>query len=68
MNPNQVFNVKSIQKVQRWVTRIVPKLGDISCQAMLRTLDLSSLLYRRYKMDMAMDYKIIHGLDGSPWL
>jgi len=36
-------------------------------QDRLSTLNLPNLVYRRRRMDMIMLYKIIHGLDGSPF-
>ena len=57
--------VRAIEKVQRRATRIIPEFRDYSLFDRLK--HLPSLVYRRRRMDMIMVYKIIHGLDGSPF-
>ena len=66
-NPCQLGNARSIEKIQRRATRIVPQLRDIPYHDRLNALDLPSLLYRRRFLDMVIVYKIIHGLDGAPF-
>ena len=66
-NPCQLGNARSIEKIQRRATRIVPQLRNIPYHDRLNALDLPSLLYRRRFLDMVMVYKIIHGLDGAPF-
>ena len=56
-----------IEKVQRQATRIVPEFSDYSYYDRLKVFNLPSLVYRRRRMDMIMVYKIIYGLDGSPF-
>ena len=66
-NPYQLGNARSIKKIQRRATRIVPQLRDIPYHDRLNALGLPSLLYGRRFLDMVMVYKIIHGLDGAPF-
>ena len=66
-NPYQLGHIRAIEKVQRWATRIIPEFRGYSYFDRLKALDLPSLVYRRYRMDMITVYKIIHGFDGSPF-
>ena len=66
-NPYQLGHIRAIEKVQRRATRIIPEFRGYSYFDRLKALNLPSLVYRRRRMDMIMVYKIIHGLDGSPF-
>ena len=66
-NPYQLGHIRAIEKVQRRATRIIPEFRGYSYYDRLKALNLPSLVYRRRRMDMIMVYKIIHGLDGSPF-
>jgi len=48
-------------------TKIIPGFINHLYQDRISTLNFPSLAYRRHGMDMIMLYKIIHGLDGSPF-
>jgi len=66
-NSYQLGNIKTIDKVQRCATRMILELTNHPYQDRLSALNLPSLAYRRRRMDMIMLYKIMHGLDGSPF-
>ena len=66
-NPYQLGHIRAIEKIQRRANRIIPEFRGYSYFDRLKTLNLLSLVYRRRRMDMIMVYKIIYGLDGSPF-
>ena len=66
-NPYQLGHIRAIEKVQRRATRIIPEFRGYSYFDRLKALNLPSLVYRIRRMDMIMVYKIIYGLDGSPF-
>ena len=66
-NPYQLGHIKAIEKVQRQATRIIQEFRDYSYYDRVKALTLPSLVYRRYRMDMIMVYKITYGLYGSPF-
>ena len=66
-NPYQSGDIKTLEQVQRRVTRACPSIAHLTYDDRLIALNLPSLLYRRRCMDMIMMYKILNGLDGLPF-
>lgn len=54
-------DIKSIERVQRRATKMVPGLWDMSYGERLRHLNLPSLAHRRRRGDMIYTYKILTG-------
>ena len=59
--------MRAIKRVQRRATKIVPALRNNSYYDHLVALNLPSLLYRRWRMDMIMIYLIVKDLEGIPF-
>ena len=53
-------NVK-IERVQRWLTKMIPALKNTSYEERLRKLNLPSLYYRLERGGMVECYKVTHG-------
>ena len=49
-------DVEQIEKAHRRATKLVTSLRDMSYQERLQSLDLVSLVYRRYRGDMIEQY------------
>ena len=62
--PFQLGDIRTIEKVQRRATKIVPTLKDRPYYDCLVLLNLPSMLYRRRRMDMIMVYLIVRGLES----
>ena len=56
-------DIKTLEKVQRRATKLVPALTHLPYEARLETLGLTTLLERRARGDMIETYKIIEGHD-----
>ena len=52
---------RSIERVQRRATKVVPQLNDVQYEERLRNLKLPSLQHRRRRGDMIFTYKIMTG-------
>ena len=61
-NPHYKRDILLIERVQRRFTRIFPDLRDLQYEDRLRRLNLQTLEVRRFRADLIMTYKIIHGL------
>jgi hypothetical protein len=61
-NPFLKKHVTAVENVQRRATKMVPGLGNLTYEARLRTLNLPTLAYRRYRGDMIEMFKLTHGL------
>ena len=62
---------RCLSNVQHRATRMVPALRSLTYEQRLRHLDLSSLVYRRFRGDSIEVYKYLHGLyeiDNSNFL
>ena len=46
--------------VQRRATKLIPQIKELTYENRLRTLNLPTLKYRRYRGDMIETYKILH--------
>jgi len=57
--------VEQIGKVQKRATKFINAIRHIQYQKRLQILDLSSLVYRRYRGDMIEVYKFTHGIYWS---
>lgn len=55
---------KSVERVQRRVTKLVPDLSTLPCSQRIMKLGLPSLQYRRRRGDMIQVYKIVSGING----
>ena len=63
----QLGDTRVLECIQRNTTRVCPTLRHLSYHDRLVALNLPSLMYRRQRMDMIMNYKILHGLDRIPF-
>ena len=61
-SPTYVTDIVRIEKVQKYFTRRIPSLSNLSCKQRLQSLKLNTLELRRLYFNMRMVYKIILGL------
>ena len=61
--PTLKKDIRAIENVQRRVTKILPELANLSYEERLQRLSLTTLLYRRNRMDMIQVFKIIQNID-----
>ena len=61
-NPYLIGDIQTLEKVQRWATKLVPKLIYLDYTSRLVALNLPSLLYRGRRMDM-----ISYCFQNCPW-
>ena len=61
--PTLKKDIRAIESVQRRLTKILPELSHISYEERLRKLNLTTLDYRRHRMDMIQTFKIINKID-----
>ena len=54
---------QEIEKVQRRASKLVPTLKDLPYPERLKTLNLTTLAYRRNRTDMLQVYRIINKID-----
>ena len=54
-------DIKTLEKVQRRGTKMIPELKDLDYEDRLKRLKLPSLVYRRFRGDMIQTYKYMHG-------
>ena len=59
--PHYAEDIKSIEKIQRRATKLVPELKHLTYEERLRELQLPSLKHRRRRGDMIYAYKLITG-------
>ena len=59
-SPNLKFNIENIESVQRYFTRRLPGLKDLSYENRLNVLNLDTLESRRLKADIILCYKYIN--------
>ena len=67
--PRYVYNLKSIEKVQRRATKLVPSLKELDYGGRLHamklpSMKLPSIQYRIRRGDIIQTYKIIHGINN----
>ena len=60
-NPYLLEDMRTIEKLQRRATKLIPSLKQYTYQERLSALNLPSLQYRRLRMDLIMTYKILQG-------
>ena len=58
--PTLKEDIRAIESVQRKLTQILPELSHISYEERLHKLNLTTLNYRRHRMDMTQTFKIIN--------
>jgi hypothetical protein len=61
-NPHLKKHITAIENVQRRASKMVPGLSPLSYEDRLRSLNLPTLAYRRYRGDMIEMYKLTHGM------
>jgi hypothetical protein len=61
-SPHNIGNIDRIESVQRFFTRKLPGMSNMSYADRLSVLDLESLEARRIKADLILYYKVLHGL------
>ena len=62
LSPTYVTDIVKIENVQKYYTKRISFISNLSYQQLLQCLMLDSLELRRLYFDMRMVYKIIHGL------
>ena len=60
-NPYLLEDMRTIEKIQRRATKLIPSIKQCTYQERLSALNLPSLQYHRLRMDLIMTYKILHG-------
>ena len=59
-SPYLIKNIKSLERVQKRVTKLVPSIKKLSYSERLRVLKLPSLQYRRLRGDLIQVYKMLN--------
>ena len=59
-------DTRAIENVQRRITRLLPELSLLDYQERLKKLRLTTLLYRRNRMDIFQTFKIVQNIDAIP--
>ena len=60
-HPTKIKDITAIENVQRWATKYLPSLKDLSYEEILQKLKLPALWYRRLRGDMIETYKLMTG-------
>ena len=61
--PTLKKDIRAVENVQRRLTRLLPELSDLSYEERLKKLNLTTLHYRRHRMDLIQVFKIISNID-----
>ena len=61
--PTLKKDIRAVENVQRRVTKILPHLSDLNYEERLKKLKLTTLNYRRNRMDMIQLFKILSSID-----
>lgn len=61
--PYSIMHHKEIEKVQKRATKLIQNMYNLSYCDRLKRLNLTTLYYRRLRMDMLQVYRIINGID-----
>ena len=61
-NPHHKRLINKLENVQRRATKLIPGFANISYKDRLKSLQLPTLAYRRYRGDMIELYKMTHNL------
>lgn len=61
-NPHQAKDIKLLEDVQRWATKLVGPLRNKSYKKRLESLKLPTLSSRRFKGDLIEAYKLINNV------
>ena len=56
-----------IEKVQRRATKLVPELKDLPYEERLKSLNITTLAYRRERSDMLQVFRIVKQIDKIPF-
>ncbi len=56
-------DISTLETVQRWATKSVASIKDLSYSDRLKNLGLPTLEYRRLRYDIIQVYKLFHGID-----
>ena len=59
-NPHLKRLINLVENVQRRATKLIPCMKNLSYKKRLKSLDLPTLKYRRYRGDMIETYKMAH--------
>ena len=66
-NPMYKTDALEIEKVQRRATKLVPELKELSYEERLKSLNITTLAYRRKRADVLQVYRIINEIDNIPF-
>ena len=61
-------DIRAVENVQRGLTRLFPELSDLSYEELFKKLNLTTLHYRRHRMDIIQVFKIIQLLMIFRWM
>eukprot|EP00112_Aurelia_sp_Birch-Aquarium-sp1_P026644 Seg96.8 transcript_id=Seg96.8/GoldUCD/mRNA.D3Y31 product="putative RNA-directed DNA polymerase from transposon BS" protein_id=Seg96.8/GoldUCD/D3Y31 len=61
-SPANKSNIENIETVQRRGTKVLPGMKDLTYEQRLRSLNLPTLRFRRYRGDMIEVFKIMKGI------
>ena len=64
--PLRKSDALEIEKVQRRATKLIPELKDLPYSTRLRRLNLTTLAYRRQRIDILQIFRIIKQIDRIP--
>ena len=64
-HPILIRDMSEIEKVQKRATKLVTGLEDLPYENRLKTLNITTLEYRRNRNDMLQVYRLINGLDNT---
>jgi len=65
-SPHLLKHINAIERVQKYFTRRIPALSDLSYPERLAAIDLEPLELRRLKADLILYYKCFHNLIALP--
>ncbi|KAK3878850.1 hypothetical protein Pcinc_016538 [Petrolisthes cinctipes] len=65
-SPYLLRDIRSLERVQRRVTKLVPGFAQLSYEERCRRLDIQSLQNRRIRGDMIETFKLLHGYEDIP--
>jgi len=65
-SPHLIKHINVIERVQKYFTRRIPTLSDLSYPERLAAIDLEPLELRRLKADLTLYYKCFHNLIAKP--
>ncbi|KAK3877173.1 hypothetical protein Pcinc_018090 [Petrolisthes cinctipes] len=66
-SPYLLQDIRTLERVQRRATRLVPELSNLPYEERCQRLGLQTLENRRIRGDMIETYKLMHGYEDIPY-